>query len=481
MHTAAARWVIPTILLLAPLIGAVILMQPTLLVLAFLGFLMLRSVEVPLTVLCLFAFAHMATPAYVRVPLPGGIFNPAISTAIMLLLFGVGILRYLGGYRVAAFGPSADRMLTIFGVFAAVALASLVDPRTTSEGLSMWIKVFLFPGLVAFAIIVLADRPENVSRIFQFLLAGAVAASIFGVIEHQIGFNPLIDRFETDIVYFRAEVLGDISYRAFSVYGNPIEYGTCVGMIAPYALVRVATATRRRERLFFALAVALCFIGIAVSFSRGPMLALLMGTILIGAIYATLRPWLIGGAISAAALVAVVWPFLGAGVTERLHDVDNVTLRFKLWQTAASIYEDHPVIGVGIGNFPQYYLESSRDHRIGPFFEFGEGSIETIRVAENTYLQLSAETGTIGIVAGLTFVLSLLGLTLRLSRKAKDHRVRDLAVVCFTSCLIYGINGMFITAYTHYFATMLLLGFVFGMVLALAAYNDRGVIEENAI
>jgi len=473
MSVARSGWVVPAILLAAPLIGAVVFMQPALIVLVLAVILLLRAVEAPLATLCLFAFAHVATPAYVRVPLPGGFYNPPISTAVMLTLFGFGIVRYFAGHRILPAGPAVTRVLLLFALFATVALVSLGDPRTTGEGVSMWMKVFMFPGLVLFAMLALATEPQDVARVYRYLLAGAVAASIFGIFEYLIGFNPLIDRFETDIVYFRAEILGDIAYRAFSVYGNPIEFGTCVGMVTPFALVRLATATGWRERALYGAAVAVCFIGIAVTYSRGPLLALLIGTVMIGLIYASLRRWLIAGTVAAAMLVGAVWPFLGAGVTERLRDFDNVTLRFKLWQTATAIYEDHPVLGVGIGNFPQYYLQASRDHRIGPFLEFGEGSVESIRVAENTYLQLAAETGTIGVIAGLAFVLTLFGLTLRLARRARDHQARDLAVVCLTGMLIYAINGMFITAYTHYFSTMLLIGFVFGSVLALAAHDHR--------
>jgi O-antigen ligase len=315
--------------------------------------------------------------------------------------------------------------------------------------------------------------PADIIRIFHFLLAGAVIASIYGVVEHLMGSNPLIDSFESDIVYFKAEILGDISYRAFSVFGNPIEFGTCVGMVIPFAMVRLATATDRRTRLTYGAAMAVCLLGLAVTFSRGPLLAVMIGMVLIGLMYASFRRWLIGSAIVGAVAVIAVWPFIQAGVMNRLRDVDNVTLRFKLWETAAVIFQDNPVNGIGIGNFPEYYLEAARDHRIGPFLEFGEASVENIRVAENTYVQLAAETGVLGVAAAIAFVGTMLWLTIGLARRAREPVVRDLAVACGTGMVIYAVNGMFITAYTHFFATMLLFGFLFGFVLALKAHVFR--------
>jgi O-antigen ligase len=478
MALARRIWLVPAVVVAAPLIGAITLIQPALAVLVLGVVLLARAVEAPLAVLCLFALTHVSTPAYVRIPLPGGFYNPPISTAVMLTLFGIGLMRYLAGHRIPPVGPEVARPLTLFVVFAAVALVSLSDPSTTSEGVAMWAKVFLVPGLVITALLACATTPQDVARIFRFLTAGVVLASLFGVYEYLIGYNPLIDAFDSDIVYFRAEILGDTAYRAFSVYGNPIEYGTCVGMVAPYAMVRLATSTGWRERVVYGAVLAMCYVGIAVSFSRGPMLAMLIGTVLIASIYASLRRWLIGGAIVAAVMVAAVWPFVGTGVSDRLHDVDNVTLRFKLWETAAAIYKDHPVLGVGIGNFPQYYLQATRTHRIGPFYEFGEDSLETIRVAENTYLQLAAETGTIGIIAAMAFLLAILSLTLRLAVRARSPATRDLAIVCLTGMLIFAINGMFITGYTHFFATMLLIGFLFGFVLTLAAHDHRSATAD---
>lgn len=459
-------------MLAAPLAGLILIKKPALVALVAIGCIIAAAIEAPATVLALFGFTHLATPAYLRLPLPGGLFNPPVSTGIMVLLFTVGLARLLSGRQLPSLAPGTRRSYLLFGLFAVVALLSLLDPQTTSEGFKMWIKVFVFPGLISVALVCLVTTTKEANRLFLILLAGALTACAYGVFENLLGRNPLIDHFQPpDVVYFRSEILGDLAYRSFSVFGNPIEYGTCIGMIAVYPLVRFATATTWRSRTLFGLAVIICYLGILVSYSRGPMLALMTATLIIALCYPVLRRWLIAAALTGAVALLAIWPFIGSGLSERLRDVDNVSLRFKLWQTASALYRDHPVMGVGLGNFPEYYIQAARDHRIGPFYEFGEDSLETIRVAENTYLQLAAETGTIGIITAVAFVLSLIWLALRMTRHTADRTVRDLALVCLGSMLVYGINGAFITAYTHYFATLLLIGFVMGMVFALDRIN----------
>ncbi len=409
--------------------------------------------------------------------MPGLPFQPPISTGIYLLLIVVGFARWGAGARLPQLTPGARRVLVTFAVFGVVAATSLIGTRTTMEGMQMWVKVVIFPMIAAAAVIALTDDLKRTHAVLATILAAAVVASLYGIWEGAAGYNPLIDAFPSDLVYFRSEILGDLAYRSFSVYGNPIEYGTCVGIAAVYALIRFAAATGARDRLLFGAATMICYLGIMSSFSRGPMLSLLIVTFVIALIYRDLRRWLLWGLAASAAGLAAAWPFIGPGLIDRLRDFDNVTLRFKLWETAAALFQDHPVRGVGIGNFPEYYLEWIRLHRIGPFYEFGEDSVATIRVAEQTYLQLAAETGLIGIAAAIAFTIAVFGLGLRLARHAIHPDRRDLAIVVMGGIVVWGLNGMFITAYTHFFGSMLALG-VFPALLCAMDIQDKSRATE---
>jgi O-antigen ligase len=313
-------------------------------------------------------------------------------------------------------------------------------------------------------------------------MGGGVVASLYAVVEYGLGRNPLLEiyRSEIDVRYFTSDVLGELAYRCFSVYGNPLEFATVMGMIFPFAAVRAATAASVRERLAFGTVAAILALGVALTFSRGPMLALVVGCGLTGIVYRQLRPWIVGAAVAAAAVLAAAWPFIGAGVSDRIGDVDNMTLRLKLWETALAIFADHPLRGVGFGNFPAYYLEAARENHIGPFYEFGAESVLKVRVAENAYLQLAAETGVIGMAAGLAAVVAMLGLSIRQARCARDPRSRNLATAIALSIVIYACNGLFVTAYTFYFGTLLLMGFLPGCLLVIDRAEAAGASARPA-
>ena len=467
-----------------PLAGLLVVVEPAVAApLLAAGFTIL-ALEAPVPALGLFLFAHVATPAYVRVPMPGGLYAPPISTALLLALIGVGVLAFLARAPLPRpLAPDGRRLVWAFAVFAAVAATSLIDPRTGAEGVGTWTKVFVLPAALLVAILCVCRSAGDVGRLGLFLMAGGVAASLYAVVEYGLGRNPLLEmyRSEMDVRYFTSDMLGDLAYRCFSVYGNPIEFAMVMGMIFPFAAIRLAGAERRREKLAYGIVAGILALGVALTFSRGPMLALIFGCVLIGTIYRQLRPWLIGAALAAVTTIVIAWPLIGAGISDRINDVDNMTLRFKLWEAAFAIFSDHPLRGVGIGNFPYYYLEAIRDDHIGPFHEFGPASVTTIRVAENTYLQLAAETGLLGIAAALVVVTAMLLLAIRLARRAREPRARDLATAIALSTVIYTVNGMFVTAYTLFFGTLLLIGFLPACLLVLDRAEDAGAPKATRL
>ncbi len=459
-----------------PLGGLLLVLQPGLaVVLLGLGYLLV-AVEAPVIALGVFLFAHVALPAYLRAPIPGGLYAPPISTTLLLALVAAGALAHIARAPLPEPPAAAGRrILLALAVFAAITATSLVDARTGSEALAMWTKIFLLPSAALAAIAAACRGPRDLERLTKFLMAGGVAASAYAVVEYALGHNPLLDMYssEMDVRYFSSDVLGDIAYRCFSVYGNPLEFAMVMGMIFPFAAIRVAVADCARDRLVYGAVALMLVIGIGLTFSRGPLLALVVACVLMGAVYRQLRPWLAAAAAGVALVLVAAWPFIGAGISDRINDVDNMTLRFKLWETALALFSEHPLRGIGIGNFPQYYLDAARAHHIGPFHEFGPERVEIIRVAENTYLQLAAETGVIGILSGAAAVLTMIFVAVRLSRAAKDPRARNLATAIAISIVIYAMNGAFVTAYTFYFGTLLLIGFLCGCLLVIDRADSR--------
>ncbi|MDQ0321096.1 O-antigen ligase [Pararhizobium capsulatum DSM 1112] len=436
------------------------------------------SLQFPVASVGIFVFFLVAFPLYARLPPIGPIPPMPVAAAMLAVIVSTSILAWLTGEKGRSLGSFGPTLLKLFLLFAAVALLSLIDERTAAEGISMWVKVFVIPGAILWVFLFRLSNMRDVDRIFRCLLAACSACALYALLESVLGYNPLLEFYDgqTDVVYFKAEELGSaLAYRAFSVFTQPIEYATCLGMIFPYAVIRMATSTHSWQRLFYALGGGLCALGAALTFSRGPLLALFICSVIIGLSYRSLRRALVMLMAAGVLLTAAAWPFLGAGISDRLGDVDNVTLRFKLWQTAFAVFTDHPINGVGIGNFPEYYIEAARQHEIGPFFEFGDDAVENIRVAENTYLQMLAEMGVLGFSCAVLLVLAFFRLVIVTALRATEPLTRNLAIAVGLGGLAYLVNGLTITAYTHFTSTSLFIGVLFPFALIL----ERDVVRRG--
>ena len=88
--------------------------------------------------------------------------------------------------------------------------------------------------------------------------------------------------------------------------------------------------------------------------------------------------------------------------------------RFTYWGTAYHIYEDYPLLGIGVGNFTYYLDEYLPDYPLHPTPELltkltpeeGRSQLSTVK---GFFPRLLAETGILGTATFLGFLLALVG------------------------------------------------------------------------
>jgi O-antigen ligase len=169
--------------------------------------------------------------------------------------------------------------------------------------------------------------------------------------------------------------------------------------------------------------------GVLISFSRGAWLGVIVGAAMSLAIVLRTR-WI---AVAAAAPLIVLMGFGAAAIglvppalvgrvesiviDSRPFDASTIVItnenfaaveRMAHWQAGWDMFLDHPVMGVGPGNFndryPDYFVRSE--------FRFSQGH------AHNYYIHALAETGLVGLAIYLTLVTSALMLAVRVALKA---------------------------------------------------------------
>jgi putative inorganic carbon (hco3(-)) transporter len=268
--------------------------------------------------------------------------------------------------------------------------------------------------------------------------------------------------------------------------GEKNRYAQIMLMLIPLAVLQF-TGERHRWLRVAALGCALlAAIATALTFSRGAALA--AGVILVAMV--ALRYVRVSHLVAAAALIAVVLiavPAYGtrlaslADLGALLSDepasaqTDNSLLsRATENLTALRVFADHPVLGVGPGQFPAYY----RDYAD----EIGVSVRAADREAHNLYLGLAAETGILGLTMFLAAVAATLVQLARARARALASRP-DLAAMAagFMLALVgYLASGLFLhLSYARYFWLILALGGAAAAVI-LQATADDATTESHA-
>jgi O-antigen ligase len=191
-------------------------------------------------------------------------------------------------------------------------------------------------------------------------------------------------------------------------------------------------------RLAAAAAVPLCGFAVFLTLSRGGLIAL--GASLIAAVVMAGRHR--GKVLMlavAATLVTVMYfsVFAPAAAEQRVTGANGGTGRVDIWTVGWRMVEAHPLSGVGAGNFPiasvHYLLEPGvlkRDDFI----------VDTPKVAHNTYLDVLAELGVIGLALFASVILFSLVCGVRGARQAE--RVGDGQLEILARALVVALVGL---------------------------------------
>jgi O-antigen ligase len=196
-------------------------------------------------------------------------------------------------------------------------------------------------------------------------------------------------------------IVGQTSdYRVSGPVGDANFYAQIMVTLVPLALERLWNERNLLLRLVAGYALAVCLVTIIATFSRGGFLALI---VMLVALLVVRRPRF-SHLLVAAGVVVLFIEFAPTQYLERLGTLmdflpgsdttlSEVSLRGRTSENTVGwlILGDHPILGVGLNNYPYYYLSYARDLGL-------ESRLEA-RAAHSLYLQIAAEQGIVGLAA----------------------------------------------------------------------------------
>lgn len=279
-----------------------------------------------------------------------------------------------------------------------------------SAGLqSVWpVESFIKAGqLVGYGAIFLAASSltgrNRVRLTAHLLVAIGVVVAVRGLYGYLVGFEAQIRDLIAAGHPDQARQLANMGGRAFANFAGANSFAGFLALIAPIAFGLFIYEKNIKLRIWLGLALAALSAALYFTFSKGALLAIAAAAVvfIIGRLRKSSRAkGLLIGSL-AAVLVGVplyiFWRFyrgdIGAAVA-------NTEGRVELWRAAWHILERHPRLGIGPGAFATELTHYQIGSVFSPF-------------AHNTYLQMAAETGVVGLIALVVVIVSLLVLAWR--------------------------------------------------------------------
>ncbi len=374
--------------------------------------------------------------------------------------------------------------LSVFLGVAALSAAGAPSFDPAAKELAKWLE---FGLMAAMAYSMLSGTRPAFVAVAALLTAGTLEAA-YGVYQAVSASGPA------------GFLLGAGTLRAFGNFGQPNPYAAYLGSVLVLAAgIILAFAARDRSSLrsplvLAVVAAAACIsYGVLASFSRSAWIALVIAFSAMLTAHDRRMAAVLALAAAGTAALAVLGAFdlLPPVMTSRfavlldnftLFDAREVTLtsanfplvqRMAIWQAAWEMFQEHPILGAGLGNFDVAY----RNYAL-------PGWPQLPGHAHNYYLNLLAEGGILLLGSYLALLGSLYYLVFkavrRLKRSVASHPSR--ATVARYGVTLGGAGLLVLLTVHHLFDNLYVHGMLAqtGLILGLSLAVTRMPPEHDS-
>lgn len=372
-------------------------------------------------------------------------------------------------------------LLFLYGFVGFLSLAYAQHAEPVLDTLNAYIK----DAVIALVVVVLLKRGPAFHQVIWTLLAIGIFLGSLSVFQYLTG------SFTENFGGFANAELRNISggingYRLTGPIRDGNFFAQIMVVLVPIAIERMLHEKKLVLKLLAGIAGALSILTIVFTFSRGSFLAVVVVLAALFFMYPP-RPFQLAGLI---ALGIVILGFIPATYYDRILTLEDLlpnqsggvdvrtdnSIQGRASQnlTGWEMFKQHPLLGIGLENFPYLYPQYSK--------EIGLAPDASNRSLHNLYLQVATETGVVGLSVFLALiwyafrcVMLARNKFLEASRADYAHMATGLAL----GFVGYLVAAIFIhAAFPRYF--YLLLGILYSLpAVAQWVQREAGILPKS--
>jgi len=293
---------------------------------------------------------------------------------------------------------SARKLLFLFSIFPVYFVASYLI--STQKRMMQIIRTLVFSGAIVAGIGIVQFAAQFIvgfQQAYVFWAKHVIVPFLGQSFGEEVLKNPS----------WLVNIAGKTYLRATSLFPDPHMFSFYLGLLAPLALGLALSSKKQKilPFLFFTIILAADLL----TFSRGGYVGLFAGLVFAGTFFWKKIRSRYRGIMMAAGVLILAVMLIPSPVSQRFLSSFNLKEgsnqgRLAMWAKASDVTIGHPLIGVGIGNYPLEVVPTAsyRD----PIY------------AHNTYLDIAAETG---ILNALIWIGILAVATAGFWKKAQEN------------------------------------------------------------
>ncbi|MFU0823642.1 O-antigen ligase family protein [Clostridium sp.] len=391
--------------------------------------------------LCCLLYLYLICQAVIptKFKLNGTIFYGDIVLFAIILVYLISILiysdtrkRFITGL-IDFFTSYWSIEMVLLAVIMGISTVYAVDKMLSiSETIRFTLYIIIY-----FIIKYEVNSKMVIDNMLKLYISVCVMVSAFGILQYftKIGLDK-------KFIYYGKGL--SVDFRITSTMDNPNSLGAFLALSLFPLIALTIYEEVRIKKLLYAGATLIILSSIILSMSRNTWLGVLIGMVLIIIMY----NWR-----------GIILLILGIGssliipqVRHRIKDFSSLLddPRIKMWKIAVKMIKDHPILGVGNGNYTVLYGDYIKKY---PQLKYG---IYNEFPSHNSYLKIQSELGIPGISIFILMLLSILIRIKKMINVINDKFYKEFYRGFFVSVIVFFImnisdNLFFVPKISMYF------------------------------